>query len=86
MAEQINTTNDLWTASFDTMEVNFTEDGKMVITTNTGLFNKEGEKVAETRPSKSGKTQVLATTGGNVPVKTLKNGQQVVLGLTAYVK
>ena len=42
MAEQINTTNDIWTASFDTMEVNFTEDGKMVITTNTGLFNKEG--------------------------------------------
>jgi len=86
MAEQINTTSDTRTSSFDTMNVEFTEDGKMIITTSTGLFNKEGEKVAETRPSKSGKTQVLATTGGNVPVKTLKNGQQVVLGLTAYVK
>ena len=88
MVEQIKQQGsfNLWDASFDTMEVEFTENGKMVISTNTGLFDNDGNKVAETRPSKSGKTQVVATTGGNVPVKTLKNGKTLVLGLTAYIK
>ena len=87
MAEPIKDGVDLWAAKFDSVSVEFTEDGQMVITTRTGLFDDDGNKVAESRPSKSsGKTQVVATTGGNIPVKTLKNGKILTLGLTAYVK
>ena len=88
MAEPINSSNtDIWAAKFDSVSVEFTEEGHMVIKMKTGLFDDEGNKVAESRPSKSsGKTQVVATTGGNIPVKTLKNGKILTLGLTAYVK
>lgn len=84
MAEQINL--DVMDASFDSIAVDFNEEGKMVITTRPGLFDTEGNKVADHRPSKSGKTQVVASTGGNKPVMTLKNGKTLVLGFTAYVK
>tara|TARA_Y100000310_G_scaffold335333_1_gene417058 strand:+ start:13285 stop:13548 length:264 start_codon:yes stop_codon:yes gene_type:complete len=87
MAEPIQDAVDLWAAKFDSVSVEFTEEGQMIITTRTGLFDDDGNKVAESRPSKSsGKTQVVATTGGNIPVKTLKNGKILTLGLTAYVK
>ena len=87
MAEPIKDGVDLWAAKFDSVSVEFTEDGQMIITSRTGLFDEDGNKVAESRPSKSsGKTQVVATTGGNIPVKTLKNGKVLTLGLTAYVK
>ena len=59
----------------------------MIMKCRPGLFDLEGNKVAESRPSKSsGKTQVVYTTGGNKPVKTLKNGKVLNLGITAYVK
>ena len=77
----------IWDAKFSNIEVEFTDDGKMVISGFTGLFDDDGNKVAESRPSKStGKTQVVMTTGGNVPVKTLPSGKTLILGLTAYVK
>ena len=84
MAEQIGV--DVMAASFDNIAVEFNEEGQMVITTRPGLFDTEGNKVAEHRPSKSGKTQVVASTGGNKPVMTLKNGKTLVVGFTAYVK
>lgn len=86
MAEQISSTGDIWAATFDNISVDFNEEGKMVITTRPGLFDTDGEKVADHRPSKSGKTQVVASTGGNKPVMTLKNGKTLVIGFTAYMK
>ena len=89
MAEQINsyTTGDIWAASFDNISVEFNDEGKMVITTRPGLFDAEGNKVADSRPSKSsGKTQVVASSSGNKPVMTLKNGKTLIIGFTAYVK
>lgn len=41
--------------------------------------------LAEATPSASGKTKVVATTSGNVPI-TLPGGQVVTLGLNAYIK
>lgn len=85
MGKQANV--NIWDAKFASIDVEFTDDGKMVISGFTGLFDDDGNKVAESRPSKStGKTQVVMTTGGNVPVKQLKNGKTLTLGLTAYVK
>ena len=88
MAEKMGSSIDIWAAKFDAVSVEFSEDGKMIITTRPGLYDPDsGEKIAESRPSKSsGKTQVVATTGGNIPVKTLKNGHVLTLGFTAYVK
>jgi len=89
MAEQISSKQEfnIWDAVYDEVEVEFTEDGYMIMKARTGLFDLEGNKVAESRPSKSsGKTQVVYTTGGNKPVKTLKNGKVLNLGITAYVK
>ena len=65
MAEKMDSSvTDIWAAKFDSVSVEFSEDGKMIITTRPGLFDPDsGEKVAESRPSKSsGKTQVVATT------------------------
>ena len=77
----------IWDAKFSSIEVDFTDDGKMVISGFTGLFDDYGNKVAESRPSKStGKTQVVMTTGGNIAVKKLPSGKTLILGLTAYVK
>ena len=89
MAEQINAKQEfnIWDAVYDDVEVEFTEDGFMIMKCRPGLFDLEGNKVAESRPSKSsGKTQVVYTTGGNKPVKTLKNGKVLNLGIKAYVK
>ena len=86
MAEPIKTNDAIWAAKFDSVSVDFTEDGEMVIKMKTGVFDDAGNKVADSRPSASGKTQVVATTSGNIPVKTLKNGKILTLGLTAYVK
>ena len=37
-------------------------------------------------PSKSGKTQVVATTSGNVTTKAQVNGHPIIIGLNAYYK
>ena len=88
MAEQINKKEiNIWDAVYSDVEVEFTEDGYMIMKAKVGLFALEGNKVADSRPSKSsGKTDVVYTTGGNKPVKTLKNGKVLNLGITAYVK
>jgi hypothetical protein len=39
------------------------------------------------KPSKStGKTMIVASTGGNVPTTLQHNGKTIMLGLTAYYK
>lgn len=38
------------------------------------------------RPSASGKTLVVATTGGNVTTTATVNGKPVTIGLNAYIK
>ena len=38
------------------------------------------------RPSASGKTLVVATSGGNVTTAATVNGKPVVVGLNAYIK
>ena len=38
------------------------------------------------RPSASGKTLVVATSGGNVTTAATVNGRPVVVGLNAYIK
>ena len=40
----------------------------------------------EPRASASGKTLVVATTSGNVKTGVEINGQEVILGLNAYIK
>ena len=43
MAEPINGSNtDIWAAKFDSVSVDFTEEGHMVIKMKTGLFDDEG--------------------------------------------
>lgn len=37
------------------------------------------------RPSKSGKTLIVATSGGNVATTAEVNGKPVVVGLNAYI-
>lgn len=38
------------------------------------------------RPSASGKTLVVATSGGNITTAATVNGKPVVIGLNAYIK
>lgn len=38
------------------------------------------------RPSTSGKTLVVATTGGNVTTAATVNGKPITIGLNAYIK
>jgi hypothetical protein len=40
----------------------------------------------EPRPSSSGKTLIVATTGGNLKTDVEVNGQPVYIGLNAYIK
>lgn len=37
-------------------------------------------------PSKSGKSLVLATTGGNQSIGVKHNGKDVIMGMTVYIK
>lgn len=37
------------------------------------------------RPSASGKTLIVATSGGNKPTGATVNGQPVIVGLNAYI-
>jgi len=43
-------------------------------------------KLQAPTPSASGKTLVVATTHGNVPVGVKLNGQDVVVGVNAYIR
>jgi len=38
------------------------------------------------RPSSSGKSLVVATTGGNQTTTAMVNGKPVIIGLNAYIK
>lgn len=52
------------------------KDGNLIITI----------PMQEPRASASGKTLVVATTSGNVKTGVEVNGQEVILGLNAYIK
>jgi len=52
------------------------KDGKLVITINLN----------PPRPSASGKTLVVASTGGNVATSAIIDGKPVTIGLNAYIK
>lgn len=43
-------------------------------------------KLQEPTPSASGKTLVVASTHGNVPVGVKVNGHDVIVGVNAYIK
>ncbi len=38
------------------------------------------------RPSASGKTTIIASTGGNQPTGIIVDGKPVIIGLNAYIK
>ena len=40
----------------------------------------------EPRPSASGKTLVVATSGGNITTSAMVSGKPVIIGLNAYIK
>lgn len=42
--------------------------------------------MCEPRPSASGKTLVVATTGGNQTTTAMVQGKPIVIGLNAYIK
>lgn len=52
------------------------KDGNLVVTIPIGT----------PRPSASGKTLVVATSGGNVVTGASVNGKAVTIGLNAYIK
>ena len=52
------------------------KDGNLVVTI----------PMNQPRPSASGKTLVVATSGGNVVTNALVNGKAVTIGLNAYIK
>lgn len=52
------------------------KDGKLIITINLN----------PPRPSASGKTLVVASTGGNVTTSATVDGKPVTIGLNAYIK
>lgn len=52
------------------------KDGKLLITINLNA----------PRPSASGKTLVVASTGGNVATSATIDGKPVTIGLNAYIK
>ena len=42
--------------------------------------------LTDPRPSASGKTLVVATSGGNKPTAATVNGKPVIIGLNAYIQ
>jgi hypothetical protein len=38
------------------------------------------------RPSKSGKTMIVASTNGNIPTVAEYDGQGIVIGVNAYIR
>ena len=60
------------------MKVELLKDGKVDVIVVTIPVTK--------RPSKSGKTVVVASTHGNQPTGLMIDGKPVILGLNAYVK
>ena len=56
---------------------------KATITNNTLTIEIPLEKP---RPSASGKTLVVATSGGNITTTAQVNGKPVTIGLNAYIK
>ena len=54
------------------------KDGKLIITIAADVTNP--------RPSKSGKTRIVASSNGNITTKVLVDGKPLIIGLNAYIK
>jgi len=52
------------------------ENGKLIVTI----------PIQEPRPSVSGKTLVVATSGGNKATAAVINGKPIIVGLNAYIQ
>ena len=52
---------------------------------NNGVSTLTIEVPVSLRPSKSGKTMLVASSGGNVPTTAQVDGKPVPVGLTAYL-
>ena len=57
-------------------------DGKNLVIT----IPVNGLKVKDLPKSKSGKTSIVASSGGNMPTAVNIDGKPVIVGLNAYVK
>ncbi len=58
----------------------------MKTTITNGILTIEIPIIDPPRPSKSGKTLIVATSGGNKPTSATVDGQPVVIGFNAYIK
>ena len=54
------------------------KDGKLLIEIDADITNP--------RPSKSGKTRIVASTNGNISTSAMVKGCPVTIGLNAYIK
>ena len=52
---------------------------------NNGVSTLTIEVPVSLRPSKSGKTMLVASSGGNVTTSAIVDGKPVTVGLTAYI-
>lgn len=57
----------------------------MKATINNGILTIEIPCNASPQPSASGKTLIVATSGGNQTTTAVVNGRQVIVGLNAYI-
>jgi hypothetical protein len=55
------------------------------ITENNGVSTLTIEVPVSLRPSKSGKTMLVASSGGNVTTTAIVDGKPVTVGLNAYI-
>ena len=55
------------------------------ISENNGVSTLKIEVPVSLRPSKSGKTMLVASSGGNVSTSAIVDGKPVTVGLNAYI-
>lgn len=58
----------------------------MTVTIENGVLTVKIPVLSPPRPSKTGKTRIIATSGGNIATAAIVEGKPVVVGLTAYIK
>lgn len=62
------------------------EKGEEVYARINGDFLEVRQKLGPGKPSSTGKTTILFTTGGNIVVQGQHNGKPVFLGVNCYTK
>ena len=55
------------------------------VTESNGVSTLKIEVPVSLRPSKSGKTMLVASSGGNVSTEAIVDGKPVTVGLNAYI-